>query len=826
MNYVIGVEHNTNKLNRFFCEIELDNPENTFTFHTDCITKLFSNILCKHELVNIVIRIKQDCIKDSDIIICKELGVCLSVIIDFEMQENDLLALINKLTLSNIIFECVFLDAPLDNRQYSLFIGKLISDKGISVRFINSQLSIKRYLTALKAIQDSIFASGSNLLLNILDSYTEKQKVDCIFAFIDTDTMRFYDLSISLNNKENLYNCSIDAINPAYYLLAEVNCYSQDGFLYLRDEAVKKLQSRVLLNRADSCIKIDNRQKYDIVFVFANRFRSMISYAFPSPGLYYLNTLAKDRGYSSKVIECTENSFISEFNSIATTMIIGFYCTAENETLIRNMIRYIKTYNDSIKIIVGGPQSLSLNYDFFEYSGADVVVEGEGEGPLVDLLDLYINGIGSLDNIGNVKYIQNKKLVVNKQRELIKSLDSYPYTKLTRKEAYKYADMSSLPILTGRGCHFRCTFCYEGANARVVRYRSMECVFDEIGYLLSEFPLATAIQVLDDTFTADSHRVYEFCNGMRKIRETRQISWICEAHIHTLYNKPEMLAYMLESGLIGIQVGIESGSDFVLKAYKKNTNVQMIKDFIDMCADMKHHFAVQGNIILGGPFESKDTIFSNLELCRYLIERGRGIIELLVVCFTPLPNTDITLNPDKYGIKILWKEVDAIITGMNSIVTQSDYLTREEIEDEKNNLTKTIHDIYRYETLKLEPDKVIWFWDSARKCFAPRSIWGDILNGYEHFRNYALSRTFDDPKPTNFSSQIFPIRTFERIRYLDEIYLNHEISINDIDKKILKMCNGKYSIEDISSALCIDINALEILLNLLEKRCLLYYSKF
>ena len=57
---------------------------------------------------------------------------------------------------------------------------------------------------------------------------------------------------------------------------------------------------------------------YDIIFIYANRLPELVDSFFPPNSQYYLRTVINDRGFASEVVECTENNFISVFNSIKT----------------------------------------------------------------------------------------------------------------------------------------------------------------------------------------------------------------------------------------------------------------------------------------------------------------------------------------------------------------------------------------------------------------------------------------------------------------------------------------------------------------------------
>lgn len=823
MDYLIG-NADSKVIKRLLLNGNYNDSTDTITIYNDSIRNVSSNITNGIKLKNITIRGEFSDISDDDINICRDSQFHLSLLIEnlTSKEINTILRLIDN----SISFDCVVSDKFLEDSKKRSNLAKIIIDNHTKIRIVQ-ELSINKFLNVVRLFQEELFEYGSDLLLNILDkSDIKNDEIKCMVICPNNRIIKFFGKSFQIDKNLSEYNFIITSQMPSYYLLESVNCYSNNGLSYLKDIAIKKIESRMMTNHVEKKPMYVEQNTYDIIFIYANRFRSTVSVPFPPIGLYYLNTLAESNGFRSKVIECTENNFSKEFKTIiGKTKIVGFYCACNNEVIVTNIINYIKN-NCNIKVIVGGPQTPSLDKNFFTRSKADVVVLGEGEGALIDLLNYFIYNIGELHDIGNIKFLENDNIYINPQRAIIKNLDFFPFAKLRRKDISKYNTTNRIFILTGRGCPNRCTFCYEGANARRVRYRTMKCVFEEINYLMSEFPMANVIHVLDDTFTCNQDRVYEFCNNMRKIREHKEIEWVCEVHINTVWNKPEMLKYMLDSGMRGFQIGLESGSDRVLKAYKKNTTAEMIKNFINTCAGLQRNLFIEGNIILGGPFESRETINESLEICKYLISKGRGIVELNTLCFSPLPNTDITNNPSKYGLHIHWDEVESSILAMSSVVTNSEFLTKDEIEAEKYRIDKEIEEKYIYETLRLSPDQVMTFWNSRINQYMIGSRWGAVLNRFEHFNNYALSKTFDEPEIIEYSPDVYPIRTFEKLEYLDDNFIKYGIVFSNIDKQILKMCTGKYSVSEIESKLHISSIDIEKYFRFLSEKCLVYYSLF
>ena len=721
---------------------------------------------------------------------------------------------------NQIDFEFVIESSEMRDLVYKDFILEYIVNYGIHVRFIKGKISVEEYCNILENIQESLLNMGSDLVLSqFLEGNNEK--IEYMTIYPNKYIIDNLNIGVKIDEVYKGISCK-DNLN--FVWLSSSYCYVKNEYLRLRNAALKRIQERI---KGEIINTEKDSEQYDIVFIYANRIKSTISVPFPPIAPYYLNTLVKSYGFSSKVIQCTENNFKAEFEKIKDkTKIIGFYCACNNQIIVTNIVRYIKKVNSNIITIVGGPQASVLNENFFVQTNNDIVTEGEGEGATIDLLNYYIHGKGNLENIGNIKYYENDKLFINPQREIITNLNELPFARIKRKDISKYNETHRIFVLTGRGCPNRCTFCYEGANARKVRYRTMRCVFDEINYLLSEFPLANVIHILDDTFTCMPSRVYEFCEEMIKIRKKRKVDWVCEVHINTLYNKPELLKKMVESGMKGFQIGLESGSDIVLNAYKKNTTAKMIYDFIDMCSKISDEIFIEGNIIIGGPFESKETIERSLEICKYLLYRGRGMVELNSLCFYPLPNTDITNHPEKYGLEILWDEVDSSILAMANVVTCSEYLSKREIEEQKELFERAIQEKYTYETFRMSKKQIMKFWNAAINQFMIGSRWGAVLNRYEHFVNYAISQTFDSPEMIKYSQDIYPVRTFDDLQYLDVISKDADMYFDEIDRNILRYCTGKYTVLQIASKLMLEVNIMEEKIEFLSSQCLLYYSLF
>ena len=223
-------------------------------------------------------------------------------------------------------------------------------------------------------------------------------------------------------------------------------------------------------------------------------------------GIYILAAFVNENGYRGQAFEGTLKAglkLVDELCQKKKIHILGLYCDYANVTENQYISQYVKG-KYGIPVFVGGPQATSLKADFMCLSKCDVIVRYEGELTVLELMDFFLDGTGTLANILGIAYCMDNKFVVNPNRPEIENLDALPFISdecylETRKNQYE------LSIMTGRGCPFHCSFCHEGHHTRKVRFRSIENVLAEIDMFIQSKPPESNCYILftDDTFTLD-----------------------------------------------------------------------------------------------------------------------------------------------------------------------------------------------------------------------------------------------------------------------------------------------------------------------------------
>jgi len=167
-------------------------------------------------------------------------------------------------------------------------------------------------------------------------------------------------------------------------------------------------------------------------------------------------------------------------------------------------------------------------------------------------------------------------------------------------------------ILSSRGCPFHCSFCLSDMMwGRRYRQRSVNKIIEEMedcanNYSCDEFNFN------DDLFTADKNRVRKFCDKI--IEKKINVSWVAMSRAD--YIDMDLLKIMKKAGCKKIAMGLESGSEQVLKCMNKRTNLDKSVEAVKMIK--KAGMAVGASFILGHIGETRETIKQTIAFAKKL----------------------------------------------------------------------------------------------------------------------------------------------------------------------------------------------------------------
>jgi len=287
--------------------------------------------------------------------------------------------------------------------------------------------------------------------------------------------------------------------------------------------------------------------------------------------------------------------------------------------------------------IIGGHGPAPEPKYFLEKTQADVAVIGEGEITIVELVKA-LEKKESLKDIKGIAYLSGNKFIINDRRPLVKDIDSIPmpayelfpieYYRLLRMPHATSSDFV-LPLLSGRGCTFKCTFCYRMDKG--FRPRSNESIIEEIKYLKKDYGI-TYIAFSDELLMSSIDRVSCLCEDF--LREGINIKWDCNGRLN--YAKPNVLQLMKRAGCVFINYGIEAMDDNVLKKMHKALTTKQIIKGIE--ATLQSGISPGYNIIFGNIGDNKETLLDGVE---FLLKYDDGTQMRTIRPVTPYPGSPL-----------------------------------------------------------------------------------------------------------------------------------------------------------------------------------------
>lgn len=330
-------------------------------------------------------------------------------------------------------------------------------------------------------------------------------------------------------------------------------------------------------------------------------------------GLCYLHAVLREAGYDSILANfsgCTFPAIQKQLTSLHAD-IIGISQWTHNRHASLETARLARQLNpDSIIIMGGGHATFRYHEMLADASPVDIVVLGEGEGTVRELVERVAHGVSWRD-VEGIAFRDNGRVVFTGQRAPLMTLDELPFPARHLEHSIGVdLELQSEFVLTARGCPSACSFCSSpGFWGRRVRFRSPEAIVAEILYIRDRFGLIY-FSLRDDTFTADRDRAIGFC----RLMITRRVSvlWNCQSRVTTL--DEEVLTWMKRAGCECIQLGVESGSPRILAQLDKSIHPRQVEQAAALVRKVGINLSVY--LISDVPGENEDDIRMTIELIR------------------------------------------------------------------------------------------------------------------------------------------------------------------------------------------------------------------
>ena len=290
----------------------------------------------------------------------------------------------------------------------------------------------------------------------------------------------------------------------------------------------------------------------------------------------------------------------------------------------------VKKYNRNSIVIIGNSVAGSIPKLFLENSSADVAILGEGEITCLELVKKIIED-APWDKLEGLAYKKkNGEVVVNKNRRGLKKLDDFPMINWQAFETEKYFQKSYaaakaiddqkvrvMPVVTARGCAFRCTFCHFVFWNDPYRYRSPENILAEIKRNI-ELYNCNYISFWDDLSFASLPQAERFADAI--LASGLKFNWSAAVRVdlfgnpkHDYQRRLEVARKFKLSGCQSLGFSLESANSEILIMMNKRIEGQYFLDQVDVLD--KVGITSMISVVFGYPIETPDTIAETFNMC-------------------------------------------------------------------------------------------------------------------------------------------------------------------------------------------------------------------
>ena len=275
---------------------------------------------------------------------------------------------------------------------------------------------------------------------------------------------------------------------------------------------------------------------------------------------------------------------------------------------------------------------------FMRKMEADAVCIGEGEETIMEIMEALGKPERDLSTIAGLAYRDGNSFKINLRREPIADIDSLPipayhrfpmnYYRLLRFPRCAKNDYV-IPMLSGRGCPFKCNFCYRMDEG--FRPRSNDRILEEIELLKHDYGI-TYILFGDELLMSSFERTESFCEAL--IAQNANIKWGASGRLN--YARPDLLRLMRKAGCVFLNYGIESFDNNSLKLMNKSLTEEQIQKGIE--ATLEAGISPGYNMIFGNYGDNLETLRKSVD---FLLRYDDGAQLRTIRPVTPYPGSQL-----------------------------------------------------------------------------------------------------------------------------------------------------------------------------------------
>ena len=377
------------------------------------------------------------------------------------------------------------------------------------------------------------------------------------------------------------------------------------------------------------------RSKKDLKLLFVNVSLRPGGYTKSLPvGLASVMTYFEEKGYQFTLFDIDINEYDDAYvenyikNNNFDFVLCGSIVT--HYKWVKWFVNAIKKHSPKTCVIVGNSVAGSIPEVFLQNTKADVVVIGEGEVSAYEAVEA-IRLSKDLKNVEGIAFRNaQEKIIINHVREAEK-IDDLPLINWEHFDVEKYIakaedmpdkdispeDMRSMPVITARGCAFKCTFCHYVFWNDPYRNRAPKSILAEIKHHMEKYNV-NYIHFWDDLSFASATQVEKLCDAI--LESGLKFKWMAAIRVD-LFSRARLsdedalrvAKKMKKTGCYSCGFALESGNKEIMKMMNKKIEVDAFYKTVYILKEAK--IISQTSVVFGYPIETKETIKETFDQC-------------------------------------------------------------------------------------------------------------------------------------------------------------------------------------------------------------------
>jgi radical SAM superfamily enzyme YgiQ (UPF0313 family) len=309
--------------------------------------------------------------------------------------------------------------------------------------------------------------------------------------------------------------------------------------------------------------------------------------------------------------------------------------------------RAAKAHYPNLPVVWGGWHPSLFGVGCLEEPSVDATVQAQGEDTFSEVVDRLVGG-ESLRGCKGCAFRNERGEPEQNPPRALRQIDEFTrhdYGLVPVERFFELKGKRQLDYITSQGCFFRCAFCADPfVYGRKWVGLSPERIGAELADLHSRFHF-NDVNFQDETYFTYADRVAAISDEI--LRRGLKISWAATMRADQGDRLAEdAMALFRRSGLRRLIIGVETGSQAMLKHIKKDIRLEQVFLSAEKC--LRHGVAVIFPFIVCFPNESDENIRQSLDVARRLRAMS-PTFTTPIYYFKPYPGTPLTDEAERAG---------------------------------------------------------------------------------------------------------------------------------------------------------------------------------